>query len=89
MNLLNFFHGVYNMYDNSRTVDVVDFDFQKAYGNVPHKRFMQKVKVHGIKRKAGRVDRRLADRPQTTVVTYSDSSSWINVSNDVPQGSVL
>ena len=47
-NLLDFFNDVFKMYDNSKAVDVIYLDFQKAFDKVPHKRLISKVKAHGI-----------------------------------------
>ena len=47
-NLLDFFYGVCNSYDETKAVDIIFFDFQKAFDTVPHKRLISKVKAHGI-----------------------------------------
>ena len=47
-NLLDFFYEVFNSYDETKAVDIIYLDFQKAFDTVPHKRLMSKVKAHGI-----------------------------------------
>jgi len=41
-NLLDFFHYIFDMYDESRSVDVLYLDFQKGFHKVPHKRLLNK-----------------------------------------------
>ncbi len=45
-NLLDFFNYVYNVYDDCRSVDIIYFDFQKAFDKVPHMRLFTKLKAH-------------------------------------------
>ena len=47
-NLLDFYHYVFSECDCSRAMDVVYLDFRKAFDNIPHKRYMRKVRVLGI-----------------------------------------
>ncbi len=47
-NLLDFFNYVYNVYDHCRSVDMIYFDFQKAFDKVPHMRLLKKLKAHGV-----------------------------------------
>ncbi|MBW6351215.1 reverse transcriptase family protein, partial [Pseudomonas aeruginosa] len=47
-NLLDFFHDILNLYDESKAVDIIYLDFQKAFDKVPHKRLLLKLKAHGI-----------------------------------------
>ena len=43
-NLLDFFHHVYNLFDE-QTVDIIYLDFQKAFDKVLHKRLINKLKA--------------------------------------------
>ena len=47
-NLLDFFHYIFYVYDESKAVDIVYLDFQKAFDKVPHKRLLKKLQTHGI-----------------------------------------
>ena len=88
-NLLDFFHDVYNLYDNTRAVDIIYLDFQKAFDKVPHKRLINKVKAYGLNGDiAAWIEDWLSNRKQRVVIN-GKSSDWINVNSGVPQGSVL
>ena len=58
-NLLDFLHDVFNCYDDSKAVDIIYLDFQKAFDKVPHKRLLIKLKAHGIDG-SSEIDRKLA-----------------------------
>ena len=47
-NLLDFFHYIFDVYDESKAVDIVYLDFQKTFDEVPHKRLLKKLQSHGI-----------------------------------------
>ena len=88
-NLLDFFKDVHKMYNNTRTVDILYLDFQKAFAKVPHKRLISKVKAHGITGNPYKwMENWLKDRKQR-VVFNGKASDWIRVNSGVPQGSVL
>ncbi len=37
-----------NVYDDCRSVDIIYFDFQKAFEKVPHIRLLTTLKAHGV-----------------------------------------
>ena len=76
-------------YDNTRAVDIIYLDVEKAFDKVSHKHLTSKVKAHGL---TGDIAAWIEDWPSNRkqrVLIKGKSSDWINVSSGVPQGSVL
>ena len=88
-NLLDFFYDIFNQYDESKAVDIIYLDFQKAFDKVPHKRLMTKLKIHGIQGDVlNWMESWLKNRKQRVVIN-GKAFEWTNVISGVPQGSVL
>ena len=70
-------------------MDVIFLDFLKAFNKVPHERLLLKVKAMGIgSQVVNWIESGLSNRKQR-VVMNGKCSGWLEVSSEVPQGSVL
>ena len=75
--------------DEGSPVDIIYFDFQKVFDNVPHQRLLLKLKAHGIGDDIiDWIEQWLTDSRQCVVVD-GEVSNWKSVSSGVPQGLVL
>ena len=87
--LLGVLHDVGKALDSGQEADVIYLDFSKAFDSVSHKNLLLKLKQHGI---SGSLLSWFADylnERRQRVVLEGVSSSFLNVTSGVPQGSVL
>lgn len=80
-NLLEFYNDVFNIYDETRAVDVIYLDFQKSFDKVSRKRLI----IWEIQK---RVEIWFHERKQGFVIN-GKASNWKNLFSGVPQVSVL
>ena len=87
--LLNVTDDIYEALENSELVFLVLLDYSKAFDCANHKLMLAKLKAAGFGGDSlSWVSSYLGGRRQK-VVTTNNESSWQNVINGVPQGSVL
>ena len=72
--------------DLGNPVDVIYFDFQKAFDSVPYARFLLKFQAYGIR--GNLLKDYLAGRQQKVIVR-NEEFEWCDVISGVSQGSVL
>ena len=87
--LLQYLDKCANSITNNKDVDVIYFDFAKAFDTVPHRRLLKKLDAYGIKgMELDWIKSFLTDRYQYVRVNGT-LSKRCNVLSGVPQGSVL
>ena len=88
-NLIEFMDQVTKWVDDGKSVDVIYFDFSKAFDKVCHKRLAVKMEAAGIRGKVKAwICEWLSGRRQKVVVEGTESD-WQDVLSSVPQGTVL
>ena len=75
--------------DKKQEIDVIYFDFEKAFDKVPHKRLITKLKGYGIQGNLLRLIKNfLSDRTRKVIVNGEESNP-ASVTSGILQGSVL
>ncbi len=87
--LLNFYNEVFNTYDETRAVDIIYLDYQKAFDKVPHKRLLTKLKSCGVSGNLQKWSEDCLSARKQRVVISGKASILRDVLSGVPQGSVL
>ena len=88
-NLLEFLEHVTSVVDSGSSVDIIYYDFSKAFDKVPHIRLINKLKSVGISGYLlNWISNWLTNRKQRTNIN-GHVSPWSSVLSGVPQGSVL
>ena len=87
--LIEITDNIYKSLDNSEITILVLLDYSKAFDCANHKLILAKLKSFGFNNTALKwVNSYLSNRSQQ-VVTEKGESSWIEIMNGVPQGSIL
>ena len=87
--LLEFMEDITEAIDQGHEVDVIYFDYSKAFDKAPHNRLLTKISWYRIKGNVlSWIGDFLRNRKQRVLVN-GISSEWRNITKGIPQGSVL
>ena len=75
--------------DTGHSIDILYFDFAKAFDSVPHNRLISKLRSSGISGNLLEWIRNFLVGRKQKVVLNNNESKWSEVVSGVPQGSVL
>ena len=88
-NLLSFLEEITKLVDDGSPVNVVYFDFQKAFDKMPHQTLLLKLKAHCICNDVINWREKWLTHRRQRVIVDVEISNWKSVLSGVPQGSVL
>jgi hypothetical protein len=74
---------------NRRLVDVVYFDFSRAFDSVSHPKLIHKLSAYGLTGRLLNIIAAFLSNRRQRVIIGNDSSAFVPVTSGVPQGSVL
>jgi hypothetical protein len=89
LNLLDCWHNITESIEESDPVDVVYFDFSKAFDKVPHAPLLRKLRTIGVSGKLHDWIKAWLSNREQQVVLNGEHSTRCAVTSSVPQGSVL
>jgi hypothetical protein len=87
--LLQVFDSWSTILDEGGELDVIYFDFAKAFDTVPHQRLLRKLQCYGLSEQTINWIRAYLSERRHRVMVQGTPSEWHSVLSGVPQGSVL
>ena len=87
--LINFFHEIYQSYDDSLELTAIFLDISKAFGKVWHKGLIFKLKRNGLSDKILNIITDFITFRKQRVILNGQASPWTSITAGVLQGSIL
>ena len=87
--LLHVMEDLTKLLEDKNNIDVIYFDFKKAFDTVPHKRLLTKLEYYGITGNVLLWIKDFLSNRKQAVKVGSNFSDTIKVTSGIPQGSIL